>query len=534
MPTAKSGPKSSAPELPLRLGSTNSVIGLTVKILGLGLAAALAIGATPVLLASGSWLLLGGLWLATIALFVIYAGKRLIPAKYLAPGTVFLAVFVIVPILYTVQISTTNQADGTRGSKAETIQTIERNSVLQGPESRNFNLSIAVPGSTANSDGPFTLFLVDQKNGEALRADANGTEPAPQAQIQDGFVRSAPGFAFLDPRQVAQAGKALAAAEFPSGRESIHLIGLSFAFEGSQQYRYDQASDSMRNSATGELYPVREINGKDYFVRADGSPAFDQSWQKYVGASNYLKLFTDSSLRDAFAGTFLWTVVFAVVSVASTFLLGLLLALTLNERRMRGLRYYRAAMLIPYAIPTFISFLVWASFYNKDFGLINGFLGGAQIDWLGDPTLAKVAILLTNLWVGFPYMFLICLGALQSLPGDVDEAAKIDGASAFQSFTRVKFPLVMVAVAPLLVASCAFNFNNFAIIQLLTGGAPFPSDGAQIGSTDIMISATYRVAFGSSGADFGFAAAISVLLFVVTAVLASIQFKFTKALEDVR
>ena len=141
-------------------------------------------------------------------------------------------------------------------------------------------------------------------------------------------------------------------------------------------------------------------------------------------------------------------------------------------------------------------------------------------------------MLLTNLWMGFPYMFIVSTGALQAIPDELTEASRMDGASRWQATSRIVLPLLLVAVAPLLVSSFAFNFNNFNAIELLTEGGPFP-DGSGRGATDILISMVYRIAFGGSGADFGFASAVSVCLFVLTGVLAAVQFRFTNVLEDV-
>src|SRR5699024_150433 len=164
---------------------------------------------------------------------------------------------------------------------------------------------------------------------------------------------------------------------------------------------------------------------------------------------------------------------------------------------------------------------VWSNFYNRDFGLINEMLG-LNLDWFGDPSLAKVAVLLTNLWMGFPYMFIVSTGALQAIPDELMEAARMDGASRFQSTSKI--------LLPLLGSSCAFDFHNFSASELLTEGGPFPA-GSGRGATDILISMVYRIAFGGSGADFGFASAVSVCLFVLTGVLAAIQFRFTNVLE---
>jgi arabinogalactan oligomer/maltooligosaccharide transport system permease protein len=179
--------------------------------------------------------------------------------------------------------------------------------------------------------------------------------------------------------------------------------------------------------------------------------------------------------------------------------------------------------------------LIWAGLLNAEFGAVNRLLG-MDVEWLRDPTLAKASVLLVNTWLGFPYMFLVCTGALQAIPNELREAAYVDGATAWTAFRRVTFPLLLISLAPLLIASFAFNFNNFNVIYLLNRGGP-PIIGAQTpaGHTDILISYTYRLAFeGGRGADFGFASAISMLIFVMVAAISAISFRRTRALEDLR
>ena len=180
-------------------------------------------------------------------------------------------------------------------------------------------------------------------------------------------------------------------------------------------------------------------------------------------------MFSDATIRAGFVKIFVWNVAFAVISVASTFLLGMLLALLFNDPRLRGKAFYRSVLILPYALPGFVTALVWASMFNQDYGLINKILH-LDIDWLGNAWAAKVAILTANLWLGFPYMFIVCTGALQSIPADVREAAHIDGAGALRMLRSITMPLLLVAVGPLLIARFAFNFNNFSLIYLLTGG----------------------------------------------------------------
>jgi arabinogalactan oligomer/maltooligosaccharide transport system permease protein len=170
--------------------------------------------------------------------------------------------------------------------------------------------------------------------------------------------------------------------------------------------------------------------------------------------------------------------------------------------------------------------------FNRDFGLINR-LFGLDVNWLGEPWTARVAVLLVQLWMGYPYMFLVATGALQAVPDEVKEAARVDGAGRFTILRKVTLPLVLVALFPLLIASFAFNFNNFNAIYLTTGGGPFPPDSPMAGATDLLITYTYRLAFGGQGAQYGLAAAISLFIFVIVAVISLVSFRRARAMEEV-
>jgi arabinogalactan oligomer/maltooligosaccharide transport system permease protein len=130
-------------------------------------------------------------------------------------------------------------------------------------------------------------------------------------------------------------------------------------------------------------------------------------------------------------------------------------------------------------------------------------------------------------------MFLICTGVLQSIPAELRDAARVDGASALQAFRSVTLPLLMISVMPLLIASFAFNFNNYNAIKLLTNGGPFPSNNSTAGDTDILISYTFRIAFGAQGAQYGLAATISIAIFVLIAVISYLGFRNTRRLEEI-
>ncbi|MBV7433010.1 ABC transporter permease subunit [Dermabacteraceae bacterium P13115] len=515
---------------------STTLTGILVKVILLGTVLASALYILPVLFALKLWTWVAIVIATTVAIFVLYSTKRFIPGKYLFPGTALLVIFLISPILLTVTYSFTNFGDGSRGTKEQAITAITGNSVQQAADSPRYNLTVATKGST--EAGPFVFYLVDPKTEQLFRGEVGEKlEPITASTVKvenNRIVEVDKGEKILTPREVNSIYQTLQndASVEVNENTAIRPLGTNQAFAGTKSLVYDKDTDSIKNLTNGEVYTVGKIDGQEYFVKADGSRAFAQSWLQNVGFDNYKRLFTNSAIGGQFLKAFAWTLVFAFGSVFLTFVLGLFLALVLNDERIKGRRLYRSFLLLPYAVPGFIALLVWSSFYNRDFGLINQ-VTHLNINWLGDPTWAKVAVLLTNLWMGFPYMFIVCTGALQSIPNDVREAARIDGASRFQTTVKVITPLLLVSVAPLLVASFAFNFNNFNAIKLLTDGGPFPPGEYVRGGTDILISMIYRIAFGGSGQDFGFAAAVSVALFVLTGVLAAMQFRLTKTLEDV-
>jgi arabinogalactan oligomer/maltooligosaccharide transport system permease protein len=222
---------------------------------------------------------------------------------------------------------------------------------------------------------------------------------------------------------------------------------------------------------------------------------------------------------------------FASLSVLTTFALGLLLALALNKP-MRGRRIYRSILVLPYAMPSIMSILIWGGMFNTEFGAINTLLG-TDIAWFQSELFAKTAIIVVNLWLGFPYFYLVSSGALQAIPDELLEAAAIDGANPRQIFRQITLPLLLRILSPLLIASFAFNFNNFNLIYLLTGGGPINSlDGELAGATDILISFTYKIAFGSSVQDLGLASAISLVIFLIVASISLYGIRKSKVLES--
>ncbi|MDR0592075.1 MAG: ABC transporter permease subunit [Bifidobacteriaceae bacterium] len=512
--------------------------GLIAKIIFLGIVLAIGVYAVPLLIHYKMWMWLAVMVAAVVLIFAIYLTKRFIPGKYLFPGTAFLTVFLIIPVVLTVSYSFTNFGDGSRSSKEDMIAAVESESFKRTPDSPIYTMAVGVAADQNAADGPFTLFLISMDDADqTVLAGRHGQALAPwdgdAPTVADGRVTAVPGYQLLTPRQINTAYAELQAMDVAApgdGQAAIKPQTPTQAYQGKVTIKYDAAGDRLVSDA-GVVYPNQTVGTAQCFVAPDGKCFQGKSWLQNVGLKNYSRLLTDSGIRTQFLAAFAWTLVFSLASVCLTFLLGFFLALTLNDERVRGQKGWRAFLLLPYAIPGMISLLIWSQFFNKDFGLINQ-LFGLDVNWFGDPTMAKIAVILVQLWMGFPYMFIVCTGALQSIPGDVKEAARIDGSTGLSTTFRIIMPLLLISVAPLLVASFAFNFNNFNAIQLLTQGGPSLSGQFTRGGTDILISMIYKQAFGGSGTDFGFASAMSVLLFVLTGVLAAVQFRITKRLEN--
>lgn len=492
------------------------------RIAVLAVAAAILLYAVPPLVAAESWVSLTLLALVSAVIGYLYLTRRFIPAKYLVPGTVFLIAFQVLPVLYTVTTAFTNFGDGHRGDKSEAVTAIETGSVRQAPGSPEYGLTAALRGDE------LVFLLVDPKTKQVALGTADGLTPLQGAQVGvTGKVLSAPGLTVLKAPEAAARGPEISALAVPTRGGVIKANGLSRAVEGRAALVHDAACDCVRGN--GDTWKADEAQG--YFVNAKGEH-LAQGWQVNVGFDNFARVLTNPTISGYFAGVFGWNLVFALASVAGTFGLGMAVALALHHPRMRGTKVYRIVLILPYAMPAFAMLLVWRDMFNRDFGLINQFFG-INVDWLGEPTTARLAVILVNLWLGFPYMFLVTTGALQAIPRELTEAAAIDGATPWKAFRRVTLPLLLVALTPLLISSFAFNFNNFNAIALTTEGGPFPAESPQVGGTDLLITYTFRLAFGAGGAQFGFAAAISVFIFAFVAIISAVAFRRTRKQEEV-
>lgn len=503
------------------------------KTLILGIVNAMALWALTVLFAEGHYMFLTVLVVGILFLDYIFLSERAYPLRFIFPGIFFMLLMVVFPIGYTIYVSFTNYGTGHILPKEMVINQYTERLMLDK------NLPAYQTQIFKNAAGEFA-FLLTAPTGEQLVALEGKALPLAEARIKpedldgDGRIDKLGAYEEESILNIFSALSKLQDLTFTYEDRILKLRTPETFGSYIPQYKYDLQQDALIDLATHTTYFAKEGS----FTSATGG-SLDIGYQTTVGWRNFQKLFTDKRYSAPFIQVFIWTFTFALLSVLETLGLGLLLAVLLNDRKLKFRGLYRVLMVIPYAIPAFITCLVWRGLFNTEVGIINNAimlpLFGKAIPWLQDPFWAKVAILIVNLWLGFPYMMLICSGALQSIPEELYEAAMVDGANGWYRFRRITFPLLLSQLAPLLISSFAFNFNNFNVIYLVTRGRPaIPGSITPTGATDILISYTYRMAFeGGSGGDYGLASAVSLIIFMIISIITWINFKSTRALEEV-
>lgn len=455
--------------------------------------------------------------IAAIILF-FFSTKKFVAAKFLVPGTILLIIFTVVPVVYTQVMSLYTYKTGNLITKSEAVTQLLSSGLTQDDQGLTYDMVLG------KLNGQDAAIITDQEAGTTQLVDVSN------APVTLENSDTPAGFTALSEQEVAALGDGLADIHFNLGDGWFAVPqGTEVAAKMQQIYKYDEASNTLTDSSTGSVY-VDNGNG-NFALDSDKTVLLYPGWRELNPLGNYIGLISNPDVRGPFLGVFLWTISFAVITVLIMFAAGLTLAIALDKKiRFRPL--YRSILILPYAIPSFMSILIWAGMFNREYGAVN-LLFGAQIPWLDDPILAKLVILIVNLWLGFPYFYLISSGALQALPSELEEAAAIDGAKPSQVLFQIKLPLLLQILAPLLIGSVAFNFNNFNIVYLLTGGGPTNVlEGEVAGATDILITYTYKTAFAGGEQDLGLASAISVIMFLIVGALSLWSLKRSRVLEQ--
>ncbi|MCB0990312.1 MAG: ABC transporter permease subunit [Acidimicrobiales bacterium] len=542
-----------------------------VRTLAVAVFDAFAVSASLTFMSNGAWSVVALMAFALALVNWAYLSPRARASRWLTPGLVLMAFFVVYPVLYTAYVSFTNWQTGNILTKDQAIERLLEKEIRVAESGESGDLFVY-----ENAQGALALLVV----GESVepfagvpRPRGQAGEPVPAFEVPAGFDTEAPAetignYNLLTRLALTRVANQLENSEvdLPGGNiarvetlSSYRLVvsGARFSYDAGTDVLRDLQYDRDCSPFEGNFYcdgvgeeevsRVALLANDSRIVCADGVcdnvplyalDATFTGWRTVIGFDNYVDLIKEERIRTPFLRVFAWNVFFAFASVIMTFALGLGLAMLVKNEAMKGRNIYRSIYIIPYAVPGFLSILVWRGLLNTQYGKVNGLLetfGIPGVNWLGGTNQAMAAVLLVNLWLGFPYMFLISSGALTSIPEELIEAAKVDGAGPWKIFRSITLPLLLVSTAPLLIGSFAFNFNNFILIFLLTGGGP-PLVGydVPVGATDLLISFTFNLAQGSGrGQQFGLSTAIIVLIFLALATTSAMSFRLTKKLEEI-
>jgi arabinogalactan oligomer/maltooligosaccharide transport system permease protein len=244
---------------------------------------------------------------------------------------------------------------------------------------------------------------------------------------------------------------------------------------------------------------------------------------RLIGPQQYAAVFAEPGFWAILGKTILWT----VANVAFHVVIGVALAVVLHQGFVRGKAWWRVLLILPWAVPQYITALTWRGMFNAEYGAVNlfltQFLHASPVQWLNDPWNAFLAACLTNIWLGFPFMMVVALGGLQSIPAELYEAADVDGAGAWQKFRKITLPLLRPVMVPAITLGVVWTFNNINVIWLVTNGGE-PND-----QTHILVSFVYEAAFFMY--RFGWAAALSMVIFAILFVFTQALLTRTRATE---
>lgn len=470
----------------------------------------------------------------TVMLNLIYLIPKAYPFRWMAIGLSFLILFTIYPMIFTIYVAFTNYGEGHLLTKEQALPLIEKETYL--PETGKSYTWTAF----RSPSNEYILWLINP-DGETFLAKPNEKiipakpgDPGIGEADGKGIPKTIEGYKRLNVLEAA-ANQDLTKIKYGlEGEKAVQVRSPSEAAELEILYKYDKATDTVTDQSNGDVYHV--VAGT--FTTKDGKTIIP-GFRTVVGFKNFVDFSTSPALRGPLVQIMTWNFIFPTLTVLSSFAMGLAVAIMFNDRDFPFKKLIRSLLLIPYTIPGLISIIMWRGMLNPEFGVINKWLEaliGVAPRWTTEPFWAKVAILLVNLWLSYPYFMLVASGALQSIPSDIYEAAIIDGATSWQTFRRITLPLLLVAVGPLLIASYVFNFNNFNLIYLfIAGGPPILGASTQAGSTDILISYVYKLAFegGGRGVQYGLASAISIVVFFIVGTITLFQYRFTNMWEEV-
>lgn len=460
--------------------------------------------------------------LSSVGLY-IFANRKAYAWRYVYPGLAGMALFILFPMAYTIAIAFTNYGSANQLPFGRVQQLL-----LERAQTGNaWNFALYPRGDN------WQLALTDAEGKHYLSGAFNFVGPQKLALQQASALPADPRASL---RVITQNRAALSQITAILPDESKMVMSSLRQFSVIRPL-YSLSNDgALINNQSGVKYRPNNKTGYWQSSNSDGSWGNEKLAPGYtvtIGWDNFTRIFTDEGIQKPFFAIFAWTVIFSTLTVVLTVAIGMTLACLTQWPALKGKAIYRTLLILPYAVPSFISILIFKGLFNQSFGEINMLLSaltGIKPAWFSDPLAARIMIIIVNAWLGYPYMMILCMGLLKAIPDDLYEASAMDGAGPRQNFFYITLPLLIKPLTPLIIASFAFNFNNFVLIQLLTNGDP-DRVGATLpaGYTDLLVSYTWRIAFeGGGGQDFGLAAAIATLIFLLVGTLAIVNLKASR------
>ncbi len=456
-----------------------------------------------------------------IFVFLILVKKTLTAWRWMAVGIIMAFLFTVFPILYTIYLSFMNMSSGHLVTEPQAVNRI-LGEMTTPADAKSYAWEAYKDGA-----GNWLLLVTDEQQ-KSFTVKV-GQPPKPFTLAGDA-PEAIEGYTHLDAIAKVQGIQDLTTVEFGVEPNIITVQDMSSATTVVPKYSWDPATDTITARIDGTKYvPV-----KGTFTSPTGdklSPGFSVP----IGFENYSKFLGNPGFFAPMAEIIGWNVAFSFFSVVISFLVGMVIALMFED--LPGKRIIRALLILPYPIPVLVSIMVWRGLLNDNMGLVTTILDsifGGHPHFFTDTGWTRFAVILINVYLSYPYFFILCSGALKSISKDLYEAAEIDGATPWQAFRAITQPMLLRILMPLLIASFSFNFNNFTIIWGFNAGLPAMADTiVPMGHTDLLISFIYRLGFSqASVADYGFSAAITVLLFVLVGLFVYFQTRNTKSIKE--
>jgi ABC-type sugar transport system permease subunit len=501
---------------------------LHLGLLGIFLAAMLWL--ITIFLSDGLFPLASALSAIVVFVTLVFIRRYFTPLRWLAIGIALALLFTLYPLLYTLYLSVTNMGSGHLMSKQQAISRLEA------------QLYLAAEGQTYGwtafkaADGTYALWLLPEdgtgllaRPGQPIEAAAPNTGDV-GALDEDGIPVSINGYERLATKQIVAIITDLSAIDFGEAPNTVRIRSLREAAALQPKYHYDAAQDAIIDLETDTIY--RPIEGTFTSESGDELPL---GYMVFIGLRHFEQFLGNAGFREPLLRMLIWNIVFALSSVLVSFALGLVVTLLFDN--LPGKRIIRALLIIPWPIPVLISILIWRSMLNPDLGFVAPLLEsifGSSPAWFQNPFWTRFAVVMVNVWLSYPYFYVISAGAIRSIPTEIYDAAVVDGAGGWNKLRHITLPLLLRILMPLLIASFTFNFNNFNVVYIFNfGNPPMANTSLPMGHTDILISFVYRLAFVTSNVtNYGLAAAITVLLFILVSAMVIIQMRFTKIFKE--